>query len=191
MFTYRELIENTITLRHQKMTGTEHTQITELLVAKDKEIKDTLALARKQAMIEKKMETLKAEVDRQDQEIQNLQRQLKEGEQILATAIFQAKQKLASINKANKRPVLSEELIKFAHKISASNAVCAPLTWAQGDPRRPYPTDIEMRLGFLGRLSDLPLNGHLLQQQNLSDFHRPGHATSGGNFRILSDFFYG
>lgn len=162
------------------MSSTEHSQITELLVLKDKEIKDTLALARNQAIVEKKMETLKAEVERQDQEIRNLQRQLKEGEQILSTAIFQAKQKLASIAKANKRPVLSEELIKFAHRISASNAVCAPLTWQQGDPRRPYPTDIEMRLGFLGRLSDLPLNGHLLQQQGLSDFHRTGHTTGGG-----------
>lgn len=186
MLNFRELIENTITLRLQKMTGAEHTQLTELLVAKDKEIKDTIQLARNQAKIEKKMEILRGEVRRQDQEIYNLQRQLKEGEQILATAIFQAKQKLASIAKANKRPVLSEELIKFAHKISASYAVCAPLTWQQGDLRRPYPTDIEMRLGFLGRLSDLPLNGHLLQQQNLSDFHRSGHTASGGNFV----FFY-
>ncbi|EEB11710.1 mediator complex subunit, putative [Pediculus humanus corporis] len=175
----KELIENTITLRHQKMSSAEHFQLTELLVMKDKEIKETLALGRRQALVEKKMETLKAEVERHDQEIRNLQRQLKEGEQILATAIFQAKQKLASIAKANKRPVLSEELIKFAHRISASNAVCAPLTWQQGDPRRPYPTDIEMRLGFLGRLSDLPLNGHLLQQQNLSDFHRTGHSAGG------------
>lgn len=57
-----------------------------------------------------------------------------------ATAIYQAKQKLQSISRANKRPVPSEDLIKFAHRISASNAVCAPLTWQQGDPRRPYPT---------------------------------------------------
>lgn len=57
-----------------------------------------------------------------------------------ATAIYQAKQKLQSISRANKRPVPSEDLIKFAHRISASNAVYAPLTWQQGDPRRPYPT---------------------------------------------------
>ena len=57
-----------------------------------------------------------------------------------ATAIYQAKQKLQSISRANKRPVPSEDLIKFAHRISASNAVCAPLTCQQGDPWRPYPT---------------------------------------------------
>lgn len=52
----------------------------------------------------------------QDQEINQLQKQLKEAEQILSTAIFQARQKLASIAKANKHPVSSEELIKYAHK---------------------------------------------------------------------------
>ena len=74
-----------------------------------------------------------------------------EAETVLSTAIFQAKQKLDSIERANKNPVSSEDLIKYSHRISASNAACAPLTWQQGDPRRPYPTDIEMRLGFLGR----------------------------------------
>lgn len=61
-----------------------------------------------------------------------------------------------------------------AHRISESNAICAPLTWQQGDLRRPYPTDIEMRLGFLGK-SDLNVNGGPgLQHQSsvASDLHR-------------------
>ena len=62
-----------------------------------------------------------------------------------------------SIDRAKENPVSSEELIKYSHRISASNAVCAPLTWQQGDPRRPYPTDIEMRLGFLGRPETMQL----------------------------------
>jgi len=38
-----------------------------------------------------------------------------------------------------------------------------------------------MRLGLLGRLSDLPINGQLLQQQNsLSDLHRTGHPPGSG-----------
>lgn len=167
-----------------KLSGSEYSQLTELLVAKNNELNDTLKLAAEQAEIDKKMDVLKAEVDRQDHDINHLQKQLKEAEQILSTAIYQANQKLQSIAKANKRPVSSEELIKFAHRISASNAICAPLTWQQGDPRRPYPTDIEMRLGLLGRLMSDPINGHLLQQQNsLSDLHRPGHP--GGNSHIL------
>ncbi|CAH1975675.1 unnamed protein product [Acanthoscelides obtectus] len=171
----KEIIENAIAPKSAKLSGPEYAQLTELLVAKDNELKETLKLAAEQAQINKKLDNLKAEVERQDQDINDLQRQLKEAEQILSTAIYQANQKLASIARANKRPVHSEELIKFAHRISASNAICAPLTWQQGDPRRPYPTDIEMRLGLLGRLSD-PINGHLLAQQNsMSDLHRTGH----------------
>lgn len=174
------MIENAIAPKHLKLSCADYAQRTDLLVAKDKELKETLKLAAEQAKIDEKMDILKAEVERQDQDINQLQKQLKEAEQILSTAIYQANQKLQSIHKANQRPVSSEELIKFAHRISASNAVCAPLTWQQGDPRRPYPTDIEMRLGFLGRLSD-PINGHLLQQQNsMTDLHRPGHP--GGTF---------
>lgn len=149
-------------------------------MSKDKELKSTLQLAAEQAGIEKKMDGLREQVKEQDEEINQLQKQLKEAEHILATSIFQARQKLTSINKAVKRPVSSEELIKFAHRISASNAICAPLTWQQGDLRRPYPTDIEMRLGFLGK-SDLNINGHNLQNQNsLNEMHRNTTAAGGG-----------
>ncbi|XP_043509701.1 mediator of RNA polymerase II transcription subunit 4 isoform X2 [Frieseomelitta varia] len=175
----KEMIENTIVQKPLKLSNEEHAQLTELLITKDNEFKSVLKRAAEQAKINLKMEALKAEVERQDQDIQQLQRQLKEAEQILATAIYQAKQKLQSIARANKRPVPSEELIKYAHRISASNAICAPLTWQQGDPRRPYPTDIEMRLGYLGRLSDLPLNGQMpgTHPGISSDLHRTGHPN--------------
>ncbi|XP_055607203.1 mediator of RNA polymerase II transcription subunit 4 [Uranotaenia lowii] len=176
----KELIENTIAPKHQKMSSTDHAQLVELLVSKDKELKSTLQLAAEQAGIEKKMDNLREQVKKQDEEINHLQKQLKEAEHILATSIFQARQKLTSINKAAKRPVSSEELIKFAHRISASNAICAPLTWQQGDLRRPYPTDIEMRLGFLGK-SDLNINGHALQNQNnLNELHRNAAGAAVG-----------
>ena len=84
--------------------------------------------------------------------------QLKEAESLLSSTIYQAKQKLENISRT--APVASEDLIKYSHKISASNAVCAPLNWLQGDPRRPYPTDIEMRGGFLAR-AELPLTQQL------------------------------
>lgn len=176
----KELIENIIAQKHLKLSTTEHTNLIELLVSKDNELKSILVKADEQAKINLKMETLKVEVDHQDQDIQQLQRQLKEAEHILATAIYQAKQKLQSIARSTKKPVPSEELIKFAHRISASNAVCAPLTWQQGDPRRPYPTDIEMRLGCLGRLSDLPLNGQMVGPHASlpSDLHRPTESLA-------------
>ncbi len=48
------------------------------------------------------------------------------------SAIYQAKKKLQSIEQANSKKISSEELIKYAHKISASNAVAAPPNWAPG-----------------------------------------------------------
>uniref|UniRef100_A0A2K5ILU3 Mediator of RNA polymerase II transcription subunit 4 n=1 Tax=Colobus angolensis palliatus TaxID=336983 RepID=A0A2K5ILU3_COLAP len=90
----------------------------------------------------------------------------------LATAVYQAKEKLKSIEKARKGAISSEEIIKYAHRISASNAVCAPLTWVPGDPRRPYPTDLEMRSGLLGQMNNPSTNG--------VNGHLPGDALAAG-----------
>lgn len=174
------MIENTIAPKHQKISSADHTQLVELLVSKDNDLKAVLQLASDQAKVEQKINALRMQVDVLDQEINQLQKQLKEAELILSTALFQARQKLASIAKAKKRPVPSEELIKFAHRISASHAISSPLTWQQGDLRRPYPTDIEMRLGFLGK-SDLNVNGHsgVQHQNSINDIHRaPGEIPA-------------
>jgi len=42
----RELIENTIAQKHQKLSSSEHLLITELLVAKDSELKEALKLTK-------------------------------------------------------------------------------------------------------------------------------------------------
>ncbi|XP_076350724.1 mediator complex subunit 4 [Tachypleus tridentatus] len=173
----KELFENIIAHKPQKLPAIEHAQLADLLVTKDQELKDMLKTASEQAEIQKKMDAVQGEVDKQDQDIRTLQKHLKEAEHILATAIYQAKQKLQSIQRSNERSTPSEELIKYAHRISASNAVAAPHNWQQGDPRRPYPTDIEMRSGFLGRMSDLPLSSSVLQQQQQGNL---GDLTSRG-----------
>ncbi len=41
-----------------------------------------------------------------------------------------------------------------------------------GDPRRPYPTDLEMRSGMLGHMANLPTNG--------VNGHLPGDALAAG-----------
>ncbi|EDS37606.1 mediator complex [Culex quinquefasciatus] len=83
----------------------DHAQLVELLVSKDKEMKSTLQLAADQAGIERKLDGLRDQVRDQDKEINQLQKQLKEAEYILATSIFQARQKLTSFAKATKRPM--------------------------------------------------------------------------------------
>ena len=147
----KEIFENSIAAKAKRLTANEHEELTTLLIQKDAELKETMSLASEQGDIDKKMKALEEEVQKQDNCIKQLQKHLKDAETVLSTAIYQARQKLDSIHKARENPVSSEDLIKYAHRISASNAVVAPLTWQQGDPRRPYPTDMEMRLGLLGR----------------------------------------
>ncbi|KAH8301937.1 hypothetical protein KR044_001007 [Drosophila immigrans] len=176
----KELIDQA----HQKISTTELVDLLELLVSKDEEMRRTFELAEEQAKVEDATDKLLAKVEVHDREIQKLQKSLKDAELILSTAIFQARQKLASINQANKRPVSSEELIKYAHRISSANAVSAPLTWCIGDLRRPYPTDIEMRNGLLGK-SEQNINGGIVTHQNSaiqSDAQRSlsGASSAGG-----------
>ncbi|ELU18352.1 hypothetical protein CAPTEDRAFT_225323 [Capitella teleta] len=140
-------------------------QLIQLLVQKDKEIQTTLTTAKEQGKLQRKYEALKAEVENRDQDIRQLQKSLKDVESTLSTAIYQAKAKLKAVTQANGRKISSEDLIKYAHKISASNAVAAPSTWAIGDPRRPYPTEIDMRLGILAKLGDPTISNQALQQQ--------------------------
>ncbi|KAI1303041.1 Mediator of RNA polymerase II transcription subunit 4 [Halotydeus destructor] len=161
----KELFETMLTPKQQRLQAGhqfDHSQIAELLVSKDKELRSCLQLAVEQEEIQKKMDAVRAEVEKQDEEIKNLQKHLKDAEHILATAIYQAKQKLALIAKANDHPIASEELIKYSHRISSSHAVAAPYNWEVGDPRRPYPTDTEMRAGLLGQMLNEVLPSPLL-----------------------------
>ncbi|XP_026534835.1 mediator of RNA polymerase II transcription subunit 4 isoform X1 [Notechis scutatus] len=169
----RELIEVLAISRNQKLAQPgEEGQILELLIQRDKEFQELMKLALDQGKIHHEMQVLEKVVEKRDNDIQQLQKQLKEAEHILATAVYQAKEKLKSIEKARKGAVSSEEIIKYAHRISASNAVCAPLTWVPGDPRRPYPTDLEMRSGLLGQMNNPSANG--------VNGHLPGDALAAG-----------
>ncbi|CAL8388188.1 mediator of RNA polymerase II transcription subunit 4 [Gadus morhua] len=169
----RELIEMLALSRSQKLPQAgEDTQILDLLVQRDRELQELMDVGREQGRVQEEMLLLEKEVEKRDSDIQQLQKQLKEAEHILATAVYQAKEKLKSIDKAKKGSISSEELIKYAHRISASNAVCAPLNWLPGDPRRPYPTDMEMRSGLLGHMANLPTNG--------VNGHLPGDALAAG-----------
>ncbi|KAJ8300940.1 hypothetical protein KUTeg_022459, partial [Tegillarca granosa] len=70
----------------QRPDAPDTVKLMDLLVMKDKEIKENLRIAADQAEIQKTVDELKLEIS-------------------------------------------SEELIKFAHRISASNAVASPPTW--------------------------------------------------------------
>ncbi len=148
-------------------------------------------MAEEQAEIDRKMSDLAVEVSRHDQDIQMLQKHLKEAETLLSTALYQARLKLDQITKAQTHSVNSEDLIRFAHRISSTNAVAAPTNWVPGDPRRPYPTDLEMRMGLLARLNELPMS----QVNYKNGWIYFGTSTKARfllfkNFEILLDYKY-
>jgi mediator of RNA polymerase II transcription subunit 4 len=151
----RELIEFLTSSKPSRQDDIDPGQLIELLKIKDEEFQETLKTAKLQAAKQKEFDLIKAEVERRDFHIKQLQRNLMESESILATAIYQAKQKLEAIRQANQHKISSEELIRYAHKISAGNTVAAPPTWLPGDPRRPYPTEVDMRGSLLCRSNDM------------------------------------
>lgn len=183
----RELFETLLTPKPQRQEAghvVDHSQLADLLVVKDRELKCWMKEAGEQEEIQRKCDVLKGEVEKLDEHLLLLQKHLKDAEHILATAIYQAKQKLTLINRANERPLSSEEVIKYAHRISSSHAIAAPHNWEQGDPRRPYPTDVEMRSGHLGQINNDPSHPsphaspqHQSQNQNQNPPHQsPFHA---------------
>lgn len=150
----KELLEFLGMSRQSQSDDIDANQLIALLKMKDEELQTLLSKATLQAETQKRFESLKQEVEKRHADIRQLQRSLKESEGLLATAVFQAKQKLNSVNKASSGKISSEELIKYSHKISASNAVAAPPGWTIGDVRRPYPTEMDMRSSLLAKLTD-------------------------------------
>lgn len=129
-------------------------KLVEVFKLKEKELAEALKIAAKQAERQKIIEELKEEVKKRDEAIAKIFACFKESEDVLINAIFQANRKLKSIREANRKKVLPMELIKYAHRISASNSVAAPLTWQQGDPQRPYPVEMEMWQGWPERAKE-------------------------------------
>lgn len=98
--TSKELFEHVLTPRSQrtKEQNASYDTLAALLVAKEAELQQLMETAKAQEGLQKAIENLKSEVEKQDEEIHSLQRHLKEAEHTLATALHQARQKIAAHN---------------------------------------------------------------------------------------------
>lgn len=94
---------------------------------------------------------LVVEADKLKDQVQALQSRLKEAEQILSNTLHMTKQKTDSIKAADDAQLSLDEIIRYAHRISVGFSVAVPPNWMPGDPRRPYPTEMEMRAGVLAK----------------------------------------
>lgn len=70
---------------------------------------------------------------------------------MLSSAVYQSRMKLNMIKKSKALP--SELIIRYAQKISSDYGVCCPENWTPDNPRRPYPTDADMRKGWLAQIN--------------------------------------
>ena len=65
-----------------------------------------------------------------DTNIKSLLLYLKEAEQVLSSAVYQSRLKLNMIKKA--KPLPSDLIIRYSHKISSEYGVCCPENWTPG-----------------------------------------------------------
>ncbi|XP_065888883.1 mediator of RNA polymerase II transcription subunit 4-like isoform X2 [Dysidea avara] len=127
--------------------------ILQKLNSRDKETQQLVDDALEMRVKKKELAEAEAELTRTKEAVTKLQKRLQDAEKLLEGSLYQAKELLKSAEQANKSPVESQQLIQFSHHISLSNSTVSPVGWQPSDPRRPYPHDIEMRGGFLGKLS--------------------------------------
>ncbi|KAI6193076.1 Mediator of RNA polymerase II transcription subunit 4 [Aphelenchoides besseyi] len=97
-------------------------------------------------------------VNDRDQVIRKLARELKTVELSLTEATFQAQRKMKAINTAQANKVNSEQVVRYANLISRSYSVAAPFTWVQGDPSRPFPTEMDFASGIVPSAMDMIRN---------------------------------
>lgn len=129
----RELITQTINsnkLKTGETSNNELLELTKIIVQKQTELDNYLNLASKQQVLNNKINKLKNCLVESDADIKSLLLYLKEAEQVLSSAVYQSRLKLNMIKKA--KPLPSELIIRYAHKISSEYGVCCPENWTPG-----------------------------------------------------------
>jgi mediator of RNA polymerase II transcription subunit 4 len=121
-------------------------------------------IVRQQQELERQLQIKRDEILKCDRALRCLQTYLLQAVQVLSSAVYQAREKLSNIRRA--KTFSSETIIRYAHQLASSYSTIAPDNWQQGDIRRPYPTNIDMRRGLLGRISE-----QTLQQQQQQQLH--------------------
>jgi mediator of RNA polymerase II transcription subunit 4 len=124
-------------------------------------------IVRQQQELERQLQIKRDEILKCDRALRCLQTYLLQAVQVLSSAVYQAREKLTNIRRAKTFP--SESIIRYAHQLASCYSTIAPDNWQQGDIRRPYPTNIDMRRGLLGHISEQTLQQQQQQQLNIQN----------------------
>jgi len=139
----------------------------DMFIERQKYLTQQIHIVRQQQELERQLQIKRDEILKYDRALRCLQTYLSQAVQVLSSAVYQAREKLSSIRRAKTFP--SETIIRYAHQLASCYSTIAPDNWQQGDTRRPYPTNIDMRRGLLGRISEQALQQQQQQQLNIQN----------------------
>jgi len=122
-----------------------------------------IVIVRQHQEFERELQFKRDEILKCENALHCLQTYLLQAGQVLSSAVYQAHEKLKNIHQS--KSFSSETIIRYAHELATCYSTTAPENWQQGDIRRPYPTNLQMRQGILGRISEQTLQQQQQQQQ--------------------------
>jgi mediator of RNA polymerase II transcription subunit 4 len=138
----------------------------DMLIERQDYLTQQIIIVRQHQDFERQLQLKRDEILKCERALRCLQTYLLQAVQVLSSAVYQAREKLANIRQSKSFP--SETIIRYAHQLATCYSTTAPENWQQGDIRRPYPTNTDMRRGLLGRISEQTLQ-HQQQQINIQN----------------------
>ena len=139
----------------------------DMLIERQDYLTQQIQIVRQQQELERQLQIKRDEILKCERALRCLQTYLLQAVQVLSSAVYQAREKLANIRRAKTFP--SETIIRYAHQLASCYSTVAPDNWQQGDIRRPYPTSLDMRRGLLGQISEQILQQQQQQQLNVQN----------------------
>ena len=136
----------------------------DMLIERQSFLTEQILLVREHQQLEEQLQYKRDQIERCDNALLCLQTYLLQAVQVLSSAVHQAREKLENIRQA--KSFSSESIIRYAHQLAICYSTTAPENWQQGDIRRPYPTNVQMRQGLLARISEQTLQEQQTQPIN-------------------------
>lgn len=137
----------------------------DMLIERQDFLTEQILLIRQHQQLEEQLQFKRELISKCENALLCLQTYLLQAVQVLSSAVHQAHEKLINIRQA--KSFSSESIIRYAHQLATCYSTTAPENWQQGDIRRPYPTNIQMRQGLLARISEQTLQEQQTQQINV------------------------
>jgi len=136
----------------------------DMLIERQDYLTQQIIIVRQHEELERELQLKRDEILKCEGALHCLQTYLLQAVQVLSSAVYQAREKIENIRQAKSFP--SETIIRYAHQLATCYSTTAPENWQQGDIRRPYPTNVQMRQGLLGRISEQTLQKQQITVQN-------------------------